>query len=83
MPGSLNVSKQSTIRSPAFKLPAVKAPKDREVVTPPPKKGNGAVAGKKPDLGGAAITPVSTRDDRNGIARVTPANSQFINEYER
>ena len=71
-------------RSPAFKSPALKVSKDREVVTPSPKKNNGVVAGKKPDFtGAAAITPLSLRDDRNGFARVTPVTSQFVQEYER
>lgn len=81
-----NITKSSAVGSPEFKQPAAKLSKDKEAITPPPRKVNGAAALRKPEPdggGGAATTPSSTRDDRNGIAKHTSASSAFNAEYEK
>ncbi|KAG0132122.1 hypothetical protein HOY82DRAFT_538816 [Tuber indicum] len=58
----------SATRSPAFKSPALKAPKERDIITPP-KKLNGTAALKRSDSEGRVHTPAKAERNggRNGV----------------
>lgn len=88
-PEGLTVSAASG-RSPAFKSPALKVPKDRDLMTTPPKKTNGNLATaalKRTGSEGQPQTP--HKEERNGIGRKPLDNStqskveQFRSEYQR
>jgi hypothetical protein len=63
---TLGVPGALATRSPAFKSPAAKTSKARDVVTPP-KKVNGTAALKRTESEGHVNTPAS-KGERNGIA---------------
>lgn len=87
-PESLTVTAASG-RSPAFKSPAIKISKERELTTPPKKiNGNPATTAlKRTGSEGHAQTP--SKDERNGIGRKPLDNSiqkkvdAFRDEYQK
>lgn len=88
-PESLTVSAASG-RSPAFKSPALKVPKERDLIMTPPKKTNGnpaTAAVKRTGSEGQPQTP--HKEERNGIGRKPLDNStqskveQFRGEYQK